>query len=168
MTQESRSMKSVFAIPAAVLLLLPLQGAHAHSLAGESAHGHAEGFLSGLAHPLTGLDHLSLSLALWGLLLAFPTRLAPFAAAGLAGLAGVVHATVYGGISTVSGWASLAPYLLGLAGMQWILALLIGYAETKIRVSSGSHAPDLRRLAGLGAAGLGLALFLFGALPPLV
>ncbi|MDO9709752.1 HupE/UreJ family protein [Paracraurococcus lichenis] len=94
-------MQRIAAIPAGLLggLTLAFPAAAHHVSGGMMPTGFAEGFLSGLAHPLIGLDHLGFILAV-GL------------AAGIARLGAAVPATFVGASLLgvlLHGWAPTGP-----------------------------------------------------------
>lgn len=88
--------------------------------------------------------------------LAAPAAVTAFAVAGL------FHGWAFGG--TIAGQESgmgaavIAGYLLGLAAIQWAIAVAAGWLAT--RAAEGSMAP---RLAGAVVAGVGVTFFLEGA-----
>ena len=100
---------------------------------------------------------VALSVILAGLLLTVPARLSLLSLAGVVGLAGIAHGYVFGEPYVGAGPASIAPYLLGLIGMQLVLALLVRYAGKKVRDSSEAHPVLLQRIVGLGVGSVGLA-----------
>jgi len=159
---------------AAVALLPALAFAHA----GADAGGH-HGFLAGLAHPLTGLDHLAAMLAI-GLWSALATRrwwLAPLAFAALV-LAGALLATA--GLSAPAIEPAIATSLvvLGLLVARraaWPPGAMVALAGTFALFHGAAHGQELSgapALAGmvlatalLHTAGLALGFFLHGRSP---
>ena len=163
--------KKVFVVTALTLPLL----AQAHTGAGLDAHAHAE-FLEGLAHPLTGLDHLAamLTVGFWSALTARRIWLAPltFAAMLLAGaLLGMTGLSVPGVEPMVAASLLVLGLMLALrarlpatlaVAMIGVFALFHGLAHGAVWMGGDQPwKPLLGMLAGtivLHVAGLGLGL----------
>ena len=121
---SARLMKKTAAVAALCLLAAP---AMAHP-----GHGEGAGFLAGLAHPFTGIDHLlaMLGVGLWGGQqrhgLAQPaTFLGMMLLGALAGMAGVTLPGLETGIAATVALVGLA-IALALAMPNWLGMLLVG------------------------------------------
>jgi len=170
-----RNLRAAPIVAVAGAYLASSQAAHAHhGMEGQLPSTWAEGLLSGLAHPVIGLDHLLCILAV-GLLAAtrprgvwIPVAFILAAMAGAAGhLAGaalpgadvLVSATLIllGGLLALGRGLGLA-VVVGLAGASGLLHGYV-YAESIF----GSEATPLAAyLIGFTAAQLGVALLAYG------
>jgi len=122
-------MKTKMQLPLAVALALMAAPAEAHIRQGE-----ASGFLSGLAHPVSGLDHIiaMVAVGLWGAQLGAPAIwLLPvtfpmvMAFGGFLGLIGIPLPGVEIGIA-LSGVLLGAAVLLEFKAPLWLAAALVG------------------------------------------
>ena len=122
-------MKTKMQLPLAVALALMAAPAEAHVRQGE-----ANGFLSGLAHPVSGLDHIiaMVAVGLWGAQLGAPAIwLLPvtfpmvMAFGGFLGLIGIPLPEVEIGIA-LSGVLLGAAVLLEFKAPLWLAAALVG------------------------------------------
>jgi len=122
-------MKTKMQLPLAVALALMAAPAEAHIRQGE-----ANGFLSGLAHPVSGLDHIiaMVAVGLWGAQLGAPAIwLLPvtfpmvMAFGGFLGLIGIPLPGVEIGIA-LSGVLLGAAVLLEFKAPLWLAAALVG------------------------------------------
>lgn len=122
-------MKTKMQLPLAVALALMAAPAEAHVRQGE-----ANGFLSGLAHPVSGLDHIiaMVAVGLWGAQLGAPAIwLLPvtfpmvMAFGGFLGLIGIPLPGVEIGIA-LSGVLLGAAVLLEFKAPLWLAAALVG------------------------------------------
>jgi urease accessory protein len=122
-------MKRLSSLPLALALALMAAPAEAHIRQGE-----ASGFLSGLAHPVSGLDHIiaMVAVGLWGAQLGAPAIwLLPvtfpmvMAFGGFLGLIGIPLPGVEIGIA-VSGVLLGAAVLLEFKAPLWLAAMLVG------------------------------------------
>lgn len=204
MRTKRNSTYAVWKMLTAGLVFLPLQEASAHHLTGgELPATMAQGFLSGLAHPVIGLDHLafvvaigllslrfsrgmllplvfmvmglvgtglhlrmvnlpapeiliSLSVMLFGLLVALPSRIPLLGLLMVAGLAGIAHGYAYGETIVGAEMVPLAAYLVGFTLVQFAVAMA---SRVLGRMAFGRKEPRLavsERLAGLGIGTLGI------------
>jgi urease accessory protein len=170
MPDRSRIFMLVRALVATALLL---NGAAAFAHPGALAHGHG-GFLAGMAHPLTGADHLvaMVALGVWSALAVRPAWLAPavfvalLALGAFAGFAGLA-------VSAVEPMVAVSLLVLGLfiaqrKALAWPVAASIAGAFAFFHgAAHGTELADDARLATLAGmllasaalhvAGMGLA-----------
>lgn len=117
-------------------------------------HGEALGFLDGLAHPFTGLDHLlaMLGLGLWGgqqrRSLAQPaTFLAMMLVGALAGMAGLTVPGLETGIAATVALTGLA-IALALSLPGWLATSLVGLFALAHGNAHGQELPSASAAAG--------------------
>jgi urease accessory protein len=118
--------------------------------------------VAGIAPPLVE-PAVALSLLVVGALVVAGRPLALPVAAGLFALAGLFHGAAFG--QTIAGTEGAAPamvtagYLIGLAAIQWLVAVGAGFAVTGLL--GAARAADLpARLTGAAVAGAGAFLAL--------
>ena len=157
----------------AALLLLPLPSLAHHPLGGRVPANFAEGFLSGLAHPIIGLDHLAFVVAV-GLLAAFSTwGIAIPAAFVLAAMVGtglhLAELTLPAVEFVIAGSVLGAGVLLALrnrpqsgaiAGLAVLAGLFHGFAYGEA-IFGSEPMPLVAYLAGFTAVQLGIAIAAF-------
>ncbi len=157
----------------ALLLLLPLPSLAHHPLGGRVPANFAEGFLSGLAHPIIGLDHLAFVVAV-GLLAAVSTwGIAIPAAFVLAAMVGtglhLAEITLPAVEFVIAGSVLGAGVLLALrnrpqsgaiAGLAVLAGLFHGFAYGEA-IFGSEPMPLVAYLAGFTAVQLGIAIAAF-------
>jgi urease accessory protein len=167
----NHSTRTAFRILAAISAFLPLHEASAHMLIGEKIpHSHLQGFFSGLAHPLTGLDHLAFVIAIGLLSLRLSRGMVLPAFFLLAALAGMGLHMMYVNLPgsemavaisvMLSGLLLVLPIripLLGMACMVGLAGIAHGYAYNEPMAGAGGQTTGLF-LTGL--IGMQLALVL--------
>lgn len=178
-----------------------------HPSGGEAPLNAVQGFLSGLGHPVIGIDHLafviaagllaavvgrglmiplgfvvasmvgtgihlmavdlpapefviSASVLLFGGLLAMKNQPNTLIVTGLAALAGLFHGYAYGEAVVGAGMDAVVAYLIGFAAIQGAIAIGVHQLATRLVGSSEAGALNLR-FAGFTLAGVGAA-FLSG------
>lgn len=160
----------------AALLLLPLPSLAHHAMGGELPTSPIEGFISGLAHPVIGLDHLAFVVAVgllaavsaWGIAIPMVFVLAAMAGAGLH-LTGVTLPAAELVISgSVLGFGVLLalrdrPQSLVITGLAALAGLFHGYAYGEAIFGAGAM-PLAAYLAGFTTVQMGIATaaFFFG------
>lgn len=147
-------------------LLLPIEAVAHHPMGGEPLTTFGQGLLSGLGHPVIGLDHLAAIVAV-GLAAAFVPAgfavIAAFIAATIAGtmlhvaLVTIPGAEIVVALSVLSVGAErsiLTAYVIGFAAIQFVIA----DASRRIArgLMGGWEAPALRA-AGGAIFGIGVA-----------
>ncbi|MEP0930013.1 MULTISPECIES: HupE/UreJ family protein [Cyanophyceae] len=154
----------------ATLLLLPLPSLAHHPLGGRVPANFAEGFLSGLAHPIIGLDHLAFVVAV-GLLAAVSTwGIAIPAAFVLAAMVGtglhLAELTLPAAEFVIAGSVLGSGVLLALrnrpqsgaiAGLAVLAGLFHGFAYGEA-IFGSEPMPLVAYLAGFTAVQLGIAI----------
>ncbi len=149
----NNSTRTAFRILAAISAFLPLHEASAHLIPGEKVpHSHLQGFLSGLAHPLTGLDHLAFVIAIGllslrlsrGMVIPVFFLLAALAGTGLHLMSvSLPGSEIAVAISVIlSGLLLALPIrlpLLGLASMVGLAGIAHGYAYSASIAGAGSQ-----------------------------
>jgi urease accessory protein len=178
-----------------------------HPSGGETPLNAVQGFLSGLGHPVIGVDHLafviaagllaavmgrglmiplgfvlasmvgtgihlmavdlpapefviSASVLLFGALLAMKNQPNTLIVTGLAALAGLFHGYAYGEAVVGAGMDAIVAYLIGFAAIQSAIAIGVHQIAKRLVGSSEAGALNLR-FAGFTLAGVGAA-FLSG------
>jgi urease accessory protein len=179
MTRSSFHRTAFLALAALMLTAAPAS-AH-HVMGGEMPSTFAQGFLSGLGHPVIGLDHLAFLIAVGvavgvgGLNLGLPVlvvassvvivgaliaagRALPLAAWGAVfGAAGLAHGYAYGESIFGAEPTPLLAYLLGLVVIQSALSVGVALLFRIRNLSVSAMAP---RLAGAVVVGIGIAALL--------
>lgn len=110
---KNRIMASVFAL-SAVVLAMPLPAAAHHAMGDRTPANAFEGLLSGLAHPVIGIDHFLFVLAIGAACYYFGHRRATPAAFLLGTLAGTalhLHRTI---LAYPDAWVAMSLVLLGI------------------------------------------------------
>lgn len=196
-------------IGVAALLSIATPALAHHPLSGRIPSNFFEGFMSGLAHPVIGLDHLvfivavgflsalnpgkfwlplsfvlaalagtglhlmeisipaveigvSLSVLIFGLLLAARRTPDPKAVVLMGTVAGLLHGYAYGEAIIGAQMTPLTAYLAGFTGIQ--LAIAFGVNQLSQKLIAGTHSTTLpSRFVGFAIAGAGVA-FLSSAL----
>lgn len=178
-----------------------------HPFGGETPLNAVQGFLSGLGHPVIGVDHLafviaagllaavvgrglmiplgfvlasmvgtgihlmavdlpapefviSASVLLFGALLAMKNQPNTLIVTGLAALAGLFHGYAYGEAVVGAGMDAIVAYLIGFAAIQSAIAIGVHQIAKRLVGSTEAGALNLR-FAGFTLAGVGAA-FLSG------
>ena len=201
-TLSSRVLISMGLTGVGLLSIAPEALAH-HPLGGRSPVTLFEGFLSGIAHPVIGLDHLAFVIAvglsaalmsrrglwipigfvlagllgtaihlqsldlpapeffiaasvfLFGMLLAFKTRVNGLVVAGLATVAGVFHGYAYGEAIVGATMTPLVAYLIGFTMIQLIISLT-ACGIGRLTLARKQHMPEIPiRFAGFMIFGIG-------------
>ena len=175
-----RWIRSSLATALPLLALVPLAASAHVGADGASAHQHV-GFLQGLAHPFTGLDHLAamVGVGLWSASMARDGRDALWAPLGFAAmlLAGALAGLAGLGVPAVEPMIAASLLVIGLlaatrlrlpgpvaAALVGVFAVFHGAAHGIELAGDGNAAPALAGMvlatALLHAAGLGLGWIL--------
>ena len=133
--------------------------------------GYVAGMLGGVALILGGIALpavelvIALSLLIGGAVLMSGRGLSMGACLGLFGLLGLFHGWAFGesltGQEAAIGGGVIIGYLLGLSATQWVIAVVAGWAITRLGAVAADAMPA--RLAGGLVAGAGLFLVLEAA-----
>ena len=157
----------------ALLLLLPLPSLAHHPLGGRVPANVAEGFLSGLAHPIIGLDHLAFVVAVgllaavstWGIVIPAAFMLAAMVGTGLH----LAELTLPAAELVIAGSVLGAGVLLALrnrpqsgviAGLAVLAGLFHGFAYGEA-IFGAESMPLGAYLAGFTAVQMGIAIAAF-------
>lgn len=157
----------------AAILLLPLPSLAHHPLGGKVPATFAEGFLSGLAHPVIGLDHLTFVVAVgllaavsaWGIAIPIVFVLAAMAGAGLH-LAEVTlpaaELVIAGSVLGVGVLLALKdrPQSAVMVGLMALAGLFHGFAYGEA-IFGAQAMPLVAYLAGFTAVQMGIAIAAF-------
>ncbi|WOD39119.1 HupE/UreJ family protein [Nodosilinea sp. E11] len=157
----------------ATLLLLPLPGLAHHPLEGRVPATFGEGFLSGLAHPVIGLDHLTFVVAVgllaavstWGIALPVAFVLAAMVGTGLHLAEITLPAAELVIAASVLGFGVLLalkdrPQGLVMVGLAAGAGLFHGFAYGEA-IFGAQTMPLVAYLAGFTAVQLGIAIAAF-------
>jgi urease accessory protein len=154
-TDSTRRRQAAWLVAAAATLLPDIALAHEGGVVG--------GFLSGVSHPIFGLDHLvaMIAVGLWGAFLGQPAIwLLPvvfpvvMAVGGLSGIAGVPIPGVEAGIA-LSALALGAMVALALRPPLWVAAVLVGVFAI---FHGHAHGTELPQAANPLAYGVGFVV----------
>jgi urease accessory protein len=179
MTQASRSQSILRKLPAGALLLCLAAAAYAHPDHDGPGIG---GFMAGLLHPFTGMDHLLAMLAVgiwaaslgrplvWALPLAFPLLMAAGAALGMAGIAlpaiepGIAASVIVLGLAILTAWRVPAAVALGLVAVFGVLHGFAHGAELPAGADPLAYGAGFL-IATLALHAMGLAIGLLQGVP---
>jgi urease accessory protein len=158
----------------AALLLLPLPSLAHHAMGGDLPTTVTEGFVSGLAHPVIGLDHLAFVVAVgllaavsaWGIAIPIAFVLAAMAGAGLH-LAGInlpaAELVIAGSVLGVGVLLALKhrPRSAVMMGLAALAGLFHGFAYGEA-IFGAEAMPLVAYLAGFTVVQMGIAIAAFG------
>jgi urease accessory protein len=175
------------AITIALASIAPPALAH-HPMGGKVSATVFEGFMSGIAHPVIGVDHLTFitammgtglhlqgvslpgsellvagSILVVGLLLTQEISLNTIAILGLSTVAGLCHGYAYGEAIIGAETTPLVAYLIGFSLIQLLISITAFWLARKMTIGSPNLAPiPMRQLrsAGLILCGAGTAFLL--------
>ena len=196
-------MGGVLTVFASLIICAPAM-AH-HAFGGRAPDNFVEGFLSGIAHPVIGLDHLafviaasllaatfnrgflipvafvvtsffgtvihlsninlpatelfiSLSVLVFGFLLAMKGSLPAGVMIALAAVAGLFHGYAYGESVIGAGMPSLLAYLVGFSTVQIIISVGVYLIAKQLGKNTDDTKPLNLRIAGFVFSGIGAVL----------
>ncbi|MFQ4135727.1 HupE/UreJ family protein [Nodosilinea sp. PGN35] len=157
----------------AALLLLPLPSLAHHPLGGQVPATFAEGFLSGLAHPVIGLDHLAFVVAVgllaavstWGIAIPVAFVLAAMVGTGLHLAEIALPAVELVVAGSVLGFGVLLalrhrPQSIVLTGLAVLAGLFHGFAYGEA-IFGSEPMPLVAYLVGFTAVQMGIAIAAF-------
>ncbi len=157
----------------ATLLLLPLPSLAHHPLGGQVPATFAEGFLSGLAHPVIGLDHLAFVVAMgllaavstWGIAIPAAFVLAAMVGTGLHLSEITLPAAEFVIAGSVLGFGVLLalrnrPQSSVITGLAVLAGLFHGFAYGEA-IFGSEPMPLVAYLAGFTAVQMGIAIAAF-------
>ncbi|MBW4463715.1 MAG: HupE/UreJ family protein [Nodosilinea sp. WJT8-NPBG4] len=157
----------------ALLLLLPLPSLAHHPLGGRVPANFAEGFLSGLAHPVIGLDHLAFVVAVgllaavstWGIAIPAAFVLAAMVGTGLHLAEITLPAAEFVIAGSVLGFGVLLalrnrPQSGVVTGLAVLAGLFHGFAYGEA-IFGAESMPLVAYLAGFTAVQMGIAIAAF-------
>ncbi|MBD2108377.1 HupE/UreJ family protein [Nodosilinea sp. FACHB-13] len=154
-------------------LLLPLPSLAHHPLGGRVPANFAEGFLSGLAHPIIGLDHVAFVVAVgllaavstWGIVIPAAFVLAAMVGTGLHLAELTLPAVEFVIAGSVLGFGVLLalrnrPQSSAITGLAVLAGLFHGFAYGEA-IFGAESMPLVAYLAGFTAVQMGLAIAAF-------